>query len=144
MNANEIFYGMPEMKDVETKLAAKSETISKSAAAIEEEYKKKVEVYSKTPTDSLTEAIILDRRTELENLEKRFQDFLQTSRAEYEKEQQTLLAPLQEKFRKAVKDVGDENSYTYIFDTGSGALLHVGSNAVNASSQVKAKLGITN
>ncbi|WP_036930769.1 OmpH family outer membrane protein [Prevotella sp. 10(H)] len=140
INANEIFSKMPELKDVETKLAAKSETIKKNAAAIEAEYTKKVEEFQKDTTN-LTESVIVDRQTQLDGLRDRYQNFIQTSQTEYEKEQQTLLTPLQQKMRQAIKDVGDENNYVYILDAAT--LLHIGSNAIDASKMVKTKLGIT-
>jgi outer membrane protein len=141
INSNEIFSKMPELKDVESKLATKRETITKNAAAIEKEYNDLVEKFSKDSTSNLTESIILDRQNQLESLQKRYQDFMQTSQAEYTKEQESLLAPVQQKMRQAIQTVGTENNYTYILD--AGALLHVGSNAIDASKLVKAKLGIT-
>lgn len=143
VNAEEVFSMMPELKDVESKLATKSEAIRKNAAAIEEEYNNKVKAFQNTPTDSLTEAIVLDRQKQLEDLQARYQTFLQTSQQEYEKEQQTLITPLQEKLRKAITDVGSENGYTYIFNAGA-LLYRDSSKAVDAGSKVKAKLGITN
>ena len=140
INANEIFSKMPELKDVETKLAAKSESIKKNAAAIEAEYVKKAEEFQKDTTN-LTESILLDRQTQLDGLRDRYQNFVQTSQAELEKEQQALLTPLQQKMRQAIKDVGDENNYTYVLD--AAALLHIGSHAIDASKMVKTKLGIT-
>ena len=131
---------MPELKDVETKLAAKSETIKKNAAAIEAEYTKKVEEFQKDTTN-LTESILLDRQTQLDGLRDRYQNFVQTSQAEFEKEQQTLITPIQQKMRQAIKDVGDENNYAYILDAAT--LLHIGSHATDASKMVKTKLGIT-
>ena len=140
INANEIFSKMPELKDVETKLAAKSETIKKNAAAIEAEYTKKLEEFQKDTTN-LTESILLDRQTQLDGLRDRYQNFVQTSQAEFEKEQQTLITPIQQKMRQAIKDVGDENNYAYILDAAT--LLHIGSHATDASKMVKTKLGIT-
>ena len=140
INANEIFSKMPELKDVETKLAAKSETIKKNAAAIEAEYTKKVEEFQKDTTN-LTESILLDRQTQLDGLRDRYQNFIQTSQAEFEKEQQTLITPIQQKMRQAIKEVGDENNYAYILDAAT--LLHIGSHATDASKMVKTKLGIT-
>jgi outer membrane protein len=140
INANEIFSKMPELKDVETKLAARSETIKKTAAGIESEYVKKAEEFQKDTTN-LTESILLDRQTQLDGLRDRYQNFIQTSQAEFEKEQQTLIAPIQQKMRQAIKDVGDENNYVYILDAAT--LLHIGSHAVDASKMVKTKLGIT-
>jgi len=140
INATEIFTKMPELKDVESKLATKRETMTKNAQSIEKEYNDLLEKFRKDTTE-VTESILVDRQNQVESLQKRFQDYVQSSQAELEKEQQTLLAPLQQKMRQAIKDVGDENNYTYVLDAAS--LLHVGTNAIDASKQVKTKLGIT-
>lgn len=140
INADEIFSKMPELKDVESKLATKSEAIKKNAAAIETEYNALVDKFS-NDTTNLTESILLDRQTQLESLQKRYQDFLQTSQAEFQKEQQTLIAPIQQKMRQAIKTVGDENNYTYVLDAAT--LLYFSSHAIDANKLVKAKLGIT-
>ena len=132
---------MPELKEVEAKLATKSETIRKNAAAIEKEYNDLIEKFQKTPSDSITQSIAIDRQTQIENLQNRYQKFLQDSQVELEKEQQTLLAPLQQKMRQAIQDVGKEQNYGYILDAAS--LMYVSPTAVDASKSVKTKLGIT-
>ncbi|GAB6009803.1 OmpH/Skp family outer membrane protein [Dysgonomonas reticulitermitis] len=143
VNAEEVFSKMPEIKDVESQLATKREQITKVREGIQAEYTAKMTEFQKTDTKELTEAIILDRQKQISDLESRFETYQKTSMEEYEKLQQSLLLPLQDKLRKAIKDVGDENGYTYIFNS-SAALLHIGSNAVDAAPKVKAKLGITN
>ena len=42
INAEEVFSKMPELKEVESKLATKSETIRKNLTALEKEYNDKV------------------------------------------------------------------------------------------------------
>lgn len=142
LNADEVFMKMPEMKDVESQLLAKREQIKKVADGIQAEYNAKIEEFGKTDTKDLTEAIILDRQKQVADLESRYETYMKSSQEEYEKLQQSLIAPLQEKLRKAIKDVSDENGYTYLLN--AAALLHMSSNAVDASPKVKAKLGITN
>lgn len=140
INASEVFSKMPELKDIESKLVTKREAITKNASAIEKEYNDLLEKFKNDPAE-VTESILLDRQNQLEALQKRYQDYLQSSQAEYEREQQTLLTPVQQKMRQAIKDVGDDNNYAYILDAAS--LLHVGSNAIDATKAVKTKLGIT-
>lgn len=142
INSSEILSKMPELKEVETKLATKRETITKRLQAIEQEYQKKLEEF-RGDTTELSPSVIQDRQNQITNLQQRYEDYLQSSGTEFEQEQQTLFTPLQEKLRKAIKEVGDEHNYTYILDVSTGAVAHIGSNAVDASKQVKAKLGIT-
>ncbi|MDR1706698.1 OmpH family outer membrane protein [Dysgonomonas sp.] len=142
VNAEEVFSKMPELKDVESQLLAKREQITKVREGIQAEYNAKIEEFGKTDSKDLTEAIILDRQKQVSDLESRFETYQRTSMEEYEKLQQSLIAPLQEKLRKAIKDVGDENGYTYILN--SAAVLYWSSNAVDAAPKVRAKLGIAN
>ncbi|WP_108820981.1 OmpH family outer membrane protein [Dysgonomonas sp. Marseille-P4361] len=141
INSQEIFSKMPELKDIETQLNTEGETIQKRSAEIEAEYTALAEKFQKDTTE-LTESLIQDRQAQLAALEQRYRSYVQTSSQEFEKKRQQLLEPVQQKMVKAIKDVGNENNYTYILDEAS--LLHIGANAINANALVKAKLGITN
>ena len=58
--------------------------------------------------------------------------------------QQKLLAPLQEKISKAIKEVGDEKGYAYIIDisTQNSPIVYINDASEDATSLVKTKLGI--
>lgn len=136
---NEVFTQMPELKDVETKLASKQEEIKKNIAAMEAEYNKKIEEFQNSK-DSITQSLAMDRQKQLEQIQERYETYLQNSSKELEELRNQLLAPLQQKFQKAVQDVGAENGYTYIID--AAAIMYVNPSATNAGALVKAKLGI--
>jgi len=55
---------------------------------------------------------------------------------------QKLLAPVQQKIVNAIKSVGDEKGYTYVFDLAAGNLVYVSTTAEDATPLVKTKLGI--
>ena len=146
VNTQEIFAKMPELKDAESKLATKGEALNKTIQALQTEYQSKLEAYSKKleavqkGDTTITEGDLQDAGQELSQLQERIQTRQENAQAEFSKEQQTLIAPLQEKMMKAIKEVGDENGFQYVFD--SAALLYTGSSAIDASKQVKTKLGI--
>lgn len=146
LNSQEIMFKMPEVKDVEAKLSAKGETLKKSLDAIQaeyqtklEEYGKKLELFQKGSTD-VSESQLLDMQNNLQQLQQRYETHAQTTSAEYDKFQQSLLMPLQQKVQKAIQQVGEEQKYTYIIETS--ALLYVSESAIDAGKFVKAKLGI--
>ena len=58
---------------------------------------------------------------------------------QYAKRELELLQPLEKKFNDAVKQVADENGYTYILETAT--LLHARPED-NITDRVKAKLGM--
>ncbi|MBB4037482.1 outer membrane protein [Dysgonomonas hofstadii] len=142
VNVEEVFSKMPELKDVESKIAVKSESVKKNIDTMEAEYETKSNEYEKMSKEGMTEAIAADKQKELLDLQNRYRLFVQNSQQEMEKERRTLLAPLEEKLMKAIKEVGDENGYSFIFN--SGAILHAGSDTFDANPQLKTKLGITN
>lgn len=141
VNVNEVFSQMPELKVIETQLAAKGETFSKNIKSMQEEYETKVKDFNNTdPKTSIS--VLQDKQTEIATLEQRIKDFVEKSQIEFDQERQKLLEPLNAKIRQAIKDVGDENNYVYIFDLSS--LLYAGLNSIDATPKVKLKLGITN
>jgi len=141
VNVEEVFSKMPELKEVESKIAAKNEVIKKNMETMETEFENKAKEYETMSNEGMTEAVAADKQKELQDLQNRYRLFVQNSQQEMENARRTLLAPLEEKMMKAIKEVGEENSYTFIFN--SGAILHVGSDAFDANPQIKVKLGIT-
>lgn len=139
INYQEIILKMPETKDMQAKLTAKSEAIQKTAASIEAEYQALIEKFQKDSTE-ITESIVADRRKQVEDLEARYKTFMETSQADMQKEQEMLLTPIQEKLRKAVKEVGDQNNFLFILDGSS--LLYKNTTATDANKLVESKLGI--
>ena len=137
----EIIMKMPETKEMQTKLEAKSEEIKKTLAAMEAEYQALLEKFQKDPTEP-SESVLEDRRKQVQDLETRYQTYAQTSQADMEKEQNLLLTPIQEKIRKAIKDVGDQNNFLFIID--SSTVLYRRTTAVDANKLVETQLGITN
>ena len=142
VNADEVFSKMPELKEVETKLATKSEAIKKNMETMEAEFNSKAKEYEALSKENVTESVAASKQKELQDLQTRYNTFIRNSQQEMDNERNALLAPLEQKMMKAIKEVGDENGYTFIFN--STAILHVGTDAHDASPLIKNKLGITN
>ena len=53
-----------------------------------------------------------------------------------------LLSPIIEKVQNAVNAVGQEKGFTYILDKTAGVVVFIGENAIDITSDVKAKLGL--
>ncbi|MDR2139884.1 MAG: OmpH family outer membrane protein [Tannerella sp.] len=139
VNQAEIFNVMPEVSDIETKLATLNEQYEKDLKVMTDEHQKKYADYM-AQQDSLTENIKLRRQQEIQDLETRIQNYVPSARQDMEKQAEELYAPLREKIQNAIKAVGDEKGYAVIINPQ--ALLYVGSTAVDATPFVKAKLGL--
>lgn len=132
---------MPELSDIETQLTNKQEQVKKNASALEAEYNTKMEQF-KNSDDEVTEALLLDRQQQIQQIEERYQAFMQNSEKEVRDLQQKLIAPVQEKLQKAIQAVGEEKGYTFILDLASGSIAYHSPTAIDANPLIKAKLGI--
>lgn len=141
LNSQEIFNAMPELADIESQLTKKQEQITKDGQAIVDEFNKKAEEFQKNLA-TLSETAKADQQKQLDQLNERYQLFVQNSQKETQELQQKLLAPVYQKINDAIKAVGDEKGYTYIFDLAAGNILYHSTSATDATSFVKAKLGI--
>ena len=139
VNTQEVFMAMPEVSDMEKKMAELNEKYKIELNQMQEEYKKKYSDFV-AQQDSLTENIKLRRMQEIQDIQGRMDNFMQVAQQDVQKKQQELLQPIQEKLQKAIKDVGTEKGYTYIIDPA--ALLFTGSNAIDATQFVRSKLGL--
>ncbi|WP_348537102.1 OmpH family outer membrane protein [Parabacteroides sp. PF5-9] len=140
VNVSELYNAMPEMDEVEKKLTDFNEEYRKELERMQEEYNKKYSDFI-AQQDSLTENIRLRRMQEVQDIETRIQNLYQQAQQEVPKKQQELLQPIQQKVMNAIKQVGEEKGYTYIFDPQ--VFLYVNpSSAIDATSFVKTKLGI--
>ena len=141
INSQELFGQMPELSSIETQLNTKQEQVKKNAAALEAEYNNKMQEFQNS-TDEVTESIIMDRLKQIQQIEERYQSFIENSQKEIQDLQQRLVAPVQEKLQKAIQSVGEEKGFTFILDLASGSVAYHSPTATNANPLVKAKLGI--
>ena len=139
VNTDEVIQVMPEFIDMQKLMADMEKKYQAEMKVMEEEYKKKYSDYM-AQQDSLTENIKIRRMQELQDMEQRTQNFIQLSQQDFQKKQQELFTPIQEKLKNAIKAVGDEKGYTYIINPQ--VVLYAGSASVDATPFVKAKLGI--
>ena len=107
---------------------------------LQEELQKKQSELEELAKNKASEATIEAKQKEFEDLYTRYQNFMQTAQKDMQTQQETLLAPIQQKLVNAITAVGAEGGYTAILDAGT--LLYKGNNIEDVSAKVKAKLGI--
>lgn len=142
-NRAEIFQSMPETTEATKKLDALAKNYESELLKMQEEYQKKGSDFVGA-RDTLPESIKVRRMTEIQDLEQRLQTFYSDSQKDIQKQQQELIVPINEKLTKAVKAVGDENGFVYIFDTSANAGLMYWSTSkcVDVTTMVRAKLNL--
>lgn len=139
IDVNAIFTAMPETTAAQTQLQEVSKKFEAEYKKLEEEVNKKVQEFQALAAD--TPQSIKDRRQqEIQELAQKVETFQNTASQDIQRQQQQLMAPIQQKITDAIKAVGQEGSYTFIFENGMAAFQ--GADVVDVTPAVKAKLGL--
>ncbi len=132
---------MPERAKIEQDLQAYYTELQQELQTMATEYQAKMKDYE---ANSATMSNILRQSKEKEiiDLQGRIQDFQANAETAFDEKRIELLTPVIEKVQNAVNTVGKEKGYTYIFDKSVGAIVYIGTDAIDITSDVKAKLGL--
>lgn len=141
VSAEEIITAMPEFNDVQTKLGEASKQYEDEYAKLNEELQKKFTEYQELEKDAATPQGIKDRRLqEMQDLDRKAQQFAETARQDIQRQQVQLMQPIQEKVLQSIKSVGAENNLTMIFPSEVPA--YISAEVIDVTPLVKAQLGI--
>jgi len=142
VNSQELIMAMPEMAGIQQTLSELETEWENVLLSMREEYFSKFRDYQERRA-TMPESIREMRESELMDLEQRITAFQQTATADLQRRQQELLAPVIEKVRLAIRDVGIENELIYIFDMAAQSIVfHSPTKAKDVTALVKTKLGI--
>ncbi|MFZ4463562.1 MAG: OmpH family outer membrane protein [Bacteroidales bacterium] len=139
IDSNEIMGLMPERDSVEVHLMKFQQQLENELRVMAAEYQKKVTDYQNNMA-TMSNLIKQSKEKEIQDLQTRIQDFQQSADGEFSDKRTELLTPVIDKVKKAIEDVGKEQGYTYILDSATGVILHIGANADNVTAAVKTKL----
>lgn len=141
VNIQTIIEAMPEVKTAQETITAASKKYEDEFKVLQTEAEKKFTEYQALEQDAATPQSIKERRMqELQELDQRMQQFRQTATQDLQRQQEQLMAPIQEKVRTAINAVGAENSMTFIFE--NIVPIYVGTDVTDITAMVKTKLGI--
>ena len=90
----------------------------------------------------MSDVIRASKEQELQELQQRIQSFQQITMDNLEKTQAELMQPIMDKALNAIKAVGKEHGFTYIFDLSQGGILYNADNTEDVLPLVKKKLGL--
>ncbi len=141
VNYQAIIESMPELDSIESQIAQLNNQWKTVLNKMQEEYSTKLKEYQDkqaTMSEGIKQALI----SEIQDIEQRINNFQQQSYTEMQKKQQELVAPVVEKVKKAIREVGAEGNYTYVLDAGGNSILYYSPKAVDLTAAVKKKLGL--
>ncbi|MDE5750024.1 MAG: OmpH family outer membrane protein, partial [Duncaniella sp.] len=89
--------------------------------------------------DESTPQTIKERRMqEMQELDNKIQQFRQTALQDLQRQQQQLMAPVQDKVMKAIQAVGAEGGYTFVFE--NQVPVYTGADVTDITETVRTRL----
>jgi outer membrane protein len=139
VNSLEILSLMPETKVADAEL-------QKMARELEAQYREYIMEYQKLANQiqsntELTDVAREAKMQDLGNLEQRITEYESTSQEKISAKRNELYEPILAKATETVQTVAEENGYTHILDSSTGAIIHA-PEGDNILELVKAKLGL--
>lgn len=132
---------MPERASLEAEYQKHASDLEAYLTTLQEEFQAMYLNYQQNAA-SWPEPVLQTKQQELTDKEAQIQQFQQTAAQELAKKEQDLLQPLIDRAKTAIEEVGQENGYTYVFDSSIGVILYEGGD--DLLPLVKTKLGIAN
>lgn len=140
INFNQVIDMMPETKAVQKQIADYSKTFQDQLTTMQTELTTNAQGYD-AKRATMTDAARTAKESELQDMQKRLQDFNTKAQQQVGDKTNQLSKPLLDKVRGAIQAVAKEKGYSYVFDTAQTELL-VSPDTDNLMASVKTKLGI--
>ncbi len=141
IESNKLMSIMPEMNKAQTTLQNKAQEFDKQLNEMKNEYQKLIKAYQDGEA-TMSEIVKATKVKEIQDAEQRIGTFNQYAQQELAKTKDDLLKPIIEKSTNAIKEVGKENGFVYVFDLSAGNILYFSNKSVDILPLVKKKLGI--
>ena len=141
VNTAEILDAMPDKAKAEKSLEKYYGELQSQLETMAKEYQTKMQDYEANQA-TMSNLVKQSKEKEIVDLQTRIQQFQVNAENEFEGKRAELLKPMLDKIQNAINAVGKEKGYTYVLDLATGAAVYVGDNAVDATKDVKSKLGI--
>jgi outer membrane protein len=142
INSDELIQTMPDYDSATKKLEDFRKELVNALELMSVELNNKNDVYQKE-NKNYSDIVKQTKEQELIDMQKRIQDFQNNAQTQLQNKQAEVFQPIYAKVDKAIKDVGKENSFLYVFDIAKGSLLYFDeSKSINVLALVKTKLGL--
>lgn len=139
-NFNAIVDAMPAKAELITTMTAYQKTFADQAQTMQNNYQAKLKIYVDGKA-KMADAERMQAESELTSLQKGMDTYNTQAQQQIEARQQQLAKPILDNVMTAVKTVGKEKGYSYIFDSSQQIML-MSPEGDDLTAAVKLKLGI--
>ena len=142
VKTQEILTAMPEYTKAQTDIQTMQKQYEDEMKRVSDEFTKKYTAYQQEQAN-LPKNIQERRQNELQELSERGMQMQQDSQQQLQQSWMQMLEPIAKKVDDAIKAVGQEGGYVYIFDLTSTNIPFVSETlSTDVTAAVKAKLGL--
>jgi len=141
INSQELLSIMPERDSAEVKIQQYAKDLEGQLEIMNVEYNNKLNDYVEN-RDNLAPLVKQTKEQELNEIQKRIQDFTANAEQELQQQNAQMIQPIIMKAEKAIKDVAKENGFMYIFDLSRGSVIYFSEQSIDILPMVKKKLGL--
>ena len=142
IRSQEILIVMPEYTKAQADIETMQKQYEEEMKRVEEEFQKKFTAFQQEQAN-LPKNILERRQKELQELNERGMQMQQDAQQELQQSWMEMLEPIAKKIDDAIKAVGQEGGYVFIFDLNATQIPFINETyATDVTSAVKAKLGI--
>ncbi|MBR1851254.1 MAG: OmpH family outer membrane protein [Bacteroidales bacterium] len=140
INSNELMQIMPGRDSAQTVLQAEVTELEGTLKSMQAEMEQRYNDYMEKQ-NGWTELIRQTKQREIQDMGTRIQEFQESAQQQLQSREQELLKPIIDRAKQAIEEVAKEGGFTYIFDSGTGALLY-SQDSEDIMPLVKKKLGL--
>ncbi|MDA3892871.1 MAG: OmpH family outer membrane protein [Salinivirgaceae bacterium] len=141
IDSNALLSIMPERENAKVELEKYAKQLESTLTSMQSEFERKYQNYV-VSADSLSKLLRETKEGELSEMQQRIQNFQQTAQQDLGEKENELLQPIIAKAKTAISEVSEEGGYLYVFDVGTGVVLHHSADSEDILPLVKVKLGI--
>ena len=142
INSEELIQALPEFDTATVKLDKYRKELVNYLELMTVELNNKNDAYQKE-SKNLTDLVKQTKEQDLVEMQRKIQEFQANAQTKMQEKQTELFQPIYAKVDKAIKDLGKENGFVYIFDVAKGSLLYFDeTRSTNVMPLAKAKLGL--
>ena len=124
INSQEIIALMPERDSALVALERHTQDLEEEMQALQTEFQSKYNTYEQRQA-TWTAAVLEAKTKELQDLDRRMQQYQQTASQELQQLQQALFQPILKKANDVIQQIGKEKGLIYIFYTSSGMMPYI-------------------
>lgn len=143
VDIDQVLQVMPEVADMQRQITEASQKYEAEFQKLVEEVNKLYTEFQSIADDPATPQTIKERRMqEIQDRQQKVEQFRNTATQDLQRQQEQLMGPIQGRLTDAIKAVGQEGGFTFIFPNDPSLVLYQGTDVVDVTATVKAKLGI--